>query len=161
MHVNSHLFGGDPCPGTRKYVEVHYACSAGRGGDDKDAGRTLPPWLYENGALDLWEEQAAEDETLTADGQNGDDPLLDYDGGGGGGGEDGLPRRPILVQHTTTPPLRIPITTPRPTTTTSTTTTTTPTTTAWSTTSAVSVRDAGESAWEWKRGVYEASPLCA
>ncbi len=25
MAVNSHVFG-DPCPGTKKYVEVHYAC---------------------------------------------------------------------------------------------------------------------------------------
>ena len=26
MRVSSHMFGGDPCPGTSKYVEVHYAC---------------------------------------------------------------------------------------------------------------------------------------
>lgn len=26
MSVNSRVFG-DPCPGTQKYVEVHYACA--------------------------------------------------------------------------------------------------------------------------------------
>ena len=56
MEVNSRIFGGDPCPGTKKYVEVHYACADA---DDKTIGsgdgagnalsattsEPLPPWL--------------------------------------------------------------------------------------------------------------------
>ena len=57
MEVNSRIFGGDPCPATKKYVEVHYACadnaddqSVGGGGDAANAvsattSEPLPPWL--------------------------------------------------------------------------------------------------------------------
>ena len=51
MPVNSDVFG-DPCPGTHKYVEVHYACK------NKAAASTtkkpLPPWFLESGAGDIW-----------------------------------------------------------------------------------------------------------
>ena len=51
MPVNSEVFG-DPCPGTHKYVEVHYACKS------KAAASTtkkpLPPWFLESGAGDIW-----------------------------------------------------------------------------------------------------------
>ena len=51
MPVNSDVFG-DPCPGTHKYVEVHYACKS------KAAASTtkkpLPPWFLESGAGDIW-----------------------------------------------------------------------------------------------------------
>ena len=51
MPVNSEVFG-DPCPGTHKYVEVHYACK------NKAAASTtkkpLPPWFLESGAGDIW-----------------------------------------------------------------------------------------------------------
>jgi hypothetical protein len=53
--VSSQIFG-DPCPGTHKYVEIHYACvsqfaaSAG----SKSSTPKLPPWLLEGGASNLW-----------------------------------------------------------------------------------------------------------
>ena len=107
--VNSTVFGGDPCPGTRKYVEVHYLCSnsedirAGLDGlnKDKTTSTSLPPWLFDNRAVDLWHE-------------GDDDSDLDYD--------DREPpiRKPILVHPTTPAPARIPITTPKPIPTTST-----------------------------------------
>ena len=51
MSVNSNVFG-DPCPGTHKYVEVHYACSPLS--TTTTTRRPLPPWFLENGADNLW-----------------------------------------------------------------------------------------------------------
>ena len=51
MNVNSNVFG-DPCPGTHKYVEVHYACSPQF--TTTTTRRPLPPWFLENGADNLW-----------------------------------------------------------------------------------------------------------
>jgi hypothetical protein len=51
MSVNSNVFG-DPCPGTHKYVEVHYACSPQS--TTTTTRRPLPPWFLENGADNLW-----------------------------------------------------------------------------------------------------------
>ena len=51
MSVNSNVFG-DPCPGTHKYVEVHYACSPAS--TTTTTRRPLPPWFLENGADNLW-----------------------------------------------------------------------------------------------------------
>ena len=54
MEVNSRIFGGDPCPATKKYVEVHYACAdaddQSANGDAANAvsattSEPLPPWL--------------------------------------------------------------------------------------------------------------------
>ncbi len=114
MRVNSHIFGGDPCPGTRKYVEVHYACAGAAGAAEVGASveERVPPWLYENGALELWEEQVEVED-------DADDVV-------------GV-RRPILVDPTTPPQVRIPITTPRAATSTTVATTTTTSTTATTT----------------------------
>jgi len=44
MPVSSEVFG-DPCPNTRKYVEVHFACSPKvRRTTTK---RPLPPWFLQ------------------------------------------------------------------------------------------------------------------
>jgi hypothetical protein len=88
MPVNSHVFGGDPCPGTSKYVEVHYACvnsDASNGlksmTDSATTRPPLPPWLQKT--AEIWNEED--------------------DGGGGrgkeeGGEENNVVRKPILVQ---------------------------------------------------------------
>lgn len=131
MSVNSRIFGQDPCPGTQKYVEVHYKCRSNRGGDEHSGDLysasnshrprpTYPPWLSGNHrAAGIWQEN--ED--------------LDDDNDDDGGGDETLPfGKPILVHGidrdsdiitTTSPPKRIPITTPKRPKTTSTTTTTT------------------------------------
>ncbi len=128
MELSSHLFGGDPSPGTLKNLEVHYACAAegvqvsGRVGGGappssssaSGGGRRrhkLPGWLYENGAADLWEEDADVVGGAEVDLDYGEGDNFDSDED-----EDSSPaveRKPILVEPTTTPPLRIPITTPR------------------------------------------------
>lgn len=121
LPVNSNIFGGDPCPGTRKYVEVHYACSSKHpmAGGVSSTTRRLPPWLLKGRADDLWNEES---EIYDQDYENYDDELANS-------------RKPILIQlnesqkTTSPPPLRIPITTPKSTTTVSTTTTTSETTT--------------------------------
>ena len=130
LPVNSHIFGGDPCAGTRKYLEVHYECvdSSGGGGGrtgNRQSGRgpggqtpNLPPWLYDHGALDLWQE---EEDDLSVGGLGDGDDGADSDESESFSG-----RKPILVQAvtttattmrttTTTTPVRIPITTPKPT----------------------------------------------
>ena len=47
---------GDPCPGTHKYVEIHYACVSQFAGpaSSKSSTPRLPPWLLEGGASNLW-----------------------------------------------------------------------------------------------------------
>ena len=46
--VDSTIFG-DPCPGTNKYVEVHYYCKANKQfsntGHSGTTNKPLPPWL--------------------------------------------------------------------------------------------------------------------
>ena len=135
MPINSHIFEGDPCVGTRKYIEVHYNCESEDADSDSASGsatsRKPPPWLNVNGVPDLWKEDRD---------NNGNEV---HSGGAAHHNNNHhhhhhhqLPppaRKPILVQPTsltTTTPLRIPITTPRvyptsPTTTTTTTSTTT------------------------------------
>ena len=51
MPVNSEVFG-DPCPGTHKYVEVHYACKNKAAASSTK--KPLPPWFLESGAGDIW-----------------------------------------------------------------------------------------------------------
>ncbi len=45
MPVNSRVFG-DPCPGTNKYVEVHYACAAKNKATTKVSKRLYPTGLF-------------------------------------------------------------------------------------------------------------------
>ncbi len=119
------MFGGDPCPGTRKYVEVHYECVNSNSNninnnnkeqksskDSNNQQRRLPGWLAESGALDLWQEE----ENLDVASYDSDEDESDYDSSA----EKPKPilvaaeeRKPILVEPTTQPPLRIPITTPK------------------------------------------------
>ena len=51
MWVNSDVFG-DPCPGTHKYVEVHFACAPRILATTTK--RPLPPWFLQGGADNLW-----------------------------------------------------------------------------------------------------------
>ena len=51
MDVNSEVFG-DPCPGTHKYVEVHFACAPRLLATTTK--RPLPPWFLQGGADNLW-----------------------------------------------------------------------------------------------------------
>ena len=51
MAVNSEVFG-DPCPGTHKYVEVHFACAPRLLATTTK--RPLPPWFLQGGADNLW-----------------------------------------------------------------------------------------------------------
>ena len=51
MWVNSDVFG-DPCPGTHKYVEVHFACAPRVLATTTK--RPLPPWFLQGGADNLW-----------------------------------------------------------------------------------------------------------
>ena len=51
MPVNSDVFG-DPCPGTNKYVEVHFACA--HRVLATTTKRPLPPWFLQGGADNLW-----------------------------------------------------------------------------------------------------------
>ena len=44
MPVSSEVFG-DPCPNTRKYVEVHFACSPKVKATTTQ--RPLPPWFLQ------------------------------------------------------------------------------------------------------------------
>ena len=109
--VSSDLFG-DPCPGTHKYVEIHYTCSPKT--SDITRRPPLPPWYLQpvqkpdevkhntwlpNSAIQKERDIAPVPNTYSNS------------------------RIPILVATTTEPPKRIPITTPRPTTPTTTTTT--------------------------------------
>ena len=118
MPVNSHIFGEDPCPGTRKYVEVHFACIDSRlssGLKSLKPPSTKPPWLKTS--EEIWGTDYSD--------ENVDDRHLDYDdaydGDAGDGGLDyGLePRIPILPEESSSPvlttisPARIPITTPK------------------------------------------------
>ncbi|TRY70743.1 hypothetical protein TCAL_12813, partial [Tigriopus californicus] len=50
--VTSALFG-DPCPGTYKYLEVHYTCQAVRPQTDDSAPKSLPPWLLDLAATPI------------------------------------------------------------------------------------------------------------
>jgi len=43
--VTSELFGGDPCPGTGKYIEVHYQCQSQP--TQTSAPPAPPPWLLD------------------------------------------------------------------------------------------------------------------
>ena len=54
---------GDPCPGTHKYVEIHYACVSQSAGpvSGKTSTPKLPPWLLEGGASNLWSSNVDED----------------------------------------------------------------------------------------------------
>ena len=105
--VSSDLFG-DPCPGTHKYVEIHYTCSQ----SDETAQQQRPPWYIQpplNGsaaALPWLKDVIRSDLPLP--------PSKNVNNGGG------APRIPILVATTTSTPKRIPITTPPPPTTTTT-----------------------------------------
>ena len=49
--INSNLFG-DPCPGTPKYLEVHYGCVPTTTTTTK---KPLPPWFLEGGGDSLWD----------------------------------------------------------------------------------------------------------
>merc|ERR1719219_1753153 len=42
--VDSNIFG-DPCPGTNKYVEVHYTCEPIQ--SPSTTAKPLPPWLLD------------------------------------------------------------------------------------------------------------------
>merc|ERR1719264_2353799 len=44
--VSSALFG-DPCPGTSKYVEVHYTCVPGQTPTPATTPKPRPPWLLD------------------------------------------------------------------------------------------------------------------
>ncbi len=104
MPVNSHVFGGDPCPGTRKYVEVHYTCvdADGFADDEDDPTATkppLPPWLQNT--AEIWNDEGEEDSAGDEDDDADSTPV----------------RKPILVAIAPSPPppvVRIPITTPKP-----------------------------------------------
>lgn len=50
--VTSALFG-DPCPGTYKYLEVHYTCQAVRPQTVDSAPKSLPPWLLDLAATPI------------------------------------------------------------------------------------------------------------
>ena len=103
--MSSSLFG-DPCPGTHKYVEIHYTCSP----SSDSSRRPLPPWYLQQPNI-----QPETDNWLP----NSAAPSHSLELSSGYSS-----RIPILVATTTSQPRRIPITTPRPTTTTSSTTTT-------------------------------------
>jgi len=45
FQVTSQLFGGDPCPGTGKYIEVHYQCQSQP--TQTSAPPAPPPWLLD------------------------------------------------------------------------------------------------------------------
>jgi len=45
FQVTSQLFGGDPCPGTGKYIEVHYQCQSQP--SQTSAPPAPPPWLLD------------------------------------------------------------------------------------------------------------------
>ena len=155
MDVNSDVFG-DPCPGTHKYVEVHFACAPRVLATTTK--RPLPPWFLQGGADNLWNNPklSPTSSSATALTTANSTPLkqeistrekteieniysisdtetiiLQQTS------SDLLARKPILVTSdspTSTTPIRIPITTPRPTTTTTSTTTPSGTTTIESTT---------------------------
>lgn len=117
--VSSDLFG-DPCPGTHKYVEIHYTCSP----KTDTTRRPLPPWYLQpppqsnsDGKHDLWLPNSSKQKQKDI-APNGNE----------GSGKNFNSRIPILVATTTSTPKRIPITTPKPTTISSTTTTTESTT---------------------------------
>ena len=99
--MSSELFG-DPCPGTHKYVEIHYTCSP----NTDSSRRPLPPWYLQQPGI-----QSHSHNWL----QNSH--TLEVSSGYSS-------RIPILVATTTSQPRRIPITTPRPTTTSTSTSTT-------------------------------------
>jgi len=117
--VSSDLFG-DPCPGTHKYVEIHYTCSPKT--SDITRRPPLPPWYLQpvqkpdNGKLDTWLPNSAIQKERDIAPLDKPPQSKSFNS-----------RIPILVATTTEPPKRIPITTPRPTT--PSTTTTTPETT--------------------------------
>ncbi|XP_059091088.1 latrophilin Cirl-like isoform X2 [Tigriopus californicus] len=130
MSVNSDIFG-DPCPGTHKYMEVHYACSPKFITTTK---RPFPPWFLESGAGDLWSPQKQSstlqetNPTMTSSTslKTSSSTLVSSSSIASSSSsfstlaEDHLttssPRKPILVTQPTTP-VRIPITTPKATTT--------------------------------------------
>lgn len=136
MLVNSDVFG-DPCPGTHKYVEVHFACAPRVLATTTK--RPLPPWFLQGGADNLWSNpnkkanptstSQATSSLVTSTTQ--EKAVFAVDSG------TIQERKPILVTSdssvtsTTTPesttPVRIPITTPTTTTTTTTESTTTTT----------------------------------
>jgi latrophilin 1 len=107
--VSSDLFG-DPCPGTHKYVEIHYTCSTAA--EESGHQQQRPPWYVQpafNGSAvpplpHPWLKDVLR-------------PDLPQSKNSGGA----APRIPILVATTTSTPKRIPITTPPPPTTTTTT----------------------------------------
>ncbi len=137
MWVNSDIFG-DPCPGTHKYVEVHFACKP-RIIVATTTKRPWPPWFLQGGADNLWNNpkkssngqnqnptSSSSSTTLTTSNQ------MDSSQENGAifsiAGPDATQyteRKPILVTSdssltttVSTTPVRIPITTPRPTSTT-------------------------------------------
>ena len=126
MEVNSEVFG-DPCPGTHKYVEVHFACAPRLLATTTK--RPLPPWFLQGGADNLWNNpHESNNPTSSSTMANATTTVLTKTIFSI---SDVVPhvtdqRKPILVTSdvTSTTPVRIPITTS----TTSTTPSTTPTT---------------------------------
>lgn len=138
MPVNSELFH-DACPGTHKYLEIHYACLSSSSPLGSPAnGRkapALPPWMFE-----LQEASPTSNSKVnTALVQNNNKDHVGGDGEISPGSQSAAQktennsnvRKPILVTEKVEVERRVPITTPRPTTpsTTMTTTTTTVVTT--------------------------------
>ena len=64
MAVNSDVFG-DPCPGTHKYVEVHYACK-NKAAAASTTKKPLPPWFLESGGGDIWRQNKNNDKETAA-----------------------------------------------------------------------------------------------
>ena len=111
--MSSQLFD-DSCPGTRKYLEIHYQC-VGSG-----SGTNNPADWYEHNSSEGWLQQGvASNLKLSAQ------PINVNSGGSRSISGGANSRIPILVATTTSTPRRIPITTPISTTTTTETTTTT------------------------------------
>ena len=137
MDVNSEVFG-DPCPGTHKYVEVHFACAPRLLATTTK--RPLPPWFLQGGADNLWNNpNESNNPTSSSTTANATNPTVATKNIFSI--SDVVPhvtdkRKPILVTSdvTSTTPVRIPITTSTTSTTTTTTTTTTTSTTSTTTT---------------------------
>ena len=135
--VSSQLFD-DACPGTRKYLEIHYQCvGSGNGNDASNSGSRAgvggnnADW-YEYNSSEGWlkdSHHSASNLKLSE---------IENSNSNRGGANS---RIPILVATTTSTPKRIPITTPVSTTTTTSTTTTAPPSTSTVTTTKKAVKD--------------------
>ena len=115
MPVNSAIFGGDPCPGTHKYVEVHYACMAKH--EQATTKRPqMPRWYLEANAGELWNNAGSNNNVPKAQIPNTNNKVSTTTV------KTTPKRKPILVTRPTTPKpastttsttsVRIPITTP-------------------------------------------------